>query len=48
MSAFSPGVGIIFKSYEPLAEITAYAKMAENVGLTGGMWVAEAYHWFRN
>ncbi len=48
MAKFEPGVGILFKSYEPLDEMAAYAKMAEDVGLTGGMWVAEGYHWFRN
>lgn len=48
MAEFSPGVGAVFKSYEPLDEMAAYAKMAEDVGLTGGMWIAEGYHWFRN
>jgi 5,10-methylenetetrahydromethanopterin reductase len=24
-----------------------YARRAEEVGLTGGFWIAEAYHWFR-
>lgn len=48
MANFSPGVGIVFKSYEPLDEMAAYAKMAEDVGLSGGMWIAEGYHWFRN
>ncbi|MDH3467760.1 MAG: LLM class flavin-dependent oxidoreductase [Gammaproteobacteria bacterium] len=48
MAQFTPGVGIVFKSYEPLDEMAAYAQMAESVGLSGGMWVAEGYHWFRN
>jgi 5,10-methylenetetrahydromethanopterin reductase len=48
MAGFTPGVGIVFKSYEPLDEMAAYARMAEDVGLSGGMWVAEGYHWFRN
>ncbi len=48
MPKFTPGVGIVFKSYEPLDEMMAYAAMAEKVGLTGGMWIAEGYHWFRN
>lgn len=48
MQDWKPGVGIVFKSYEPLDEIAAYAKLAEEVNLDGGMWIAEAYHWFRN
>ena len=42
-----PKVGIIFKSYEPLSCIMHYARRAEEVGLDGGFWIAEAYHWFR-
>lgn len=41
-------VGVIFKSYEPLNEIAAYAAATEEAGLSGGFWIAEAYHWFRN
>jgi len=41
-------VGVIFKSYEPLQAIAAYAAATEAAGLAGGFWVAEAYHWFRN
>lgn len=48
MAQFTPGVGIVFKSYEPLDEMMAYAQMAEAVGMSGGMWIAEGYHWFRN
>ena len=48
MQDWKPGVGIIFKSYEPLDEIAAYARMTEDAGLEGGIWIAEAYHWFRN
>ena len=40
-------VGIIFKSYEPLQSILAYARRADELGLEGGFWFAEAYHWFR-
>jgi len=42
-----PKVGIIFKSYERLPCIMHYARRAEEVGLDGGFWIAEAYHWFR-
>ena len=42
-----PHVGIIFKSYEQLNRIMQYASRAEAVGLSGGFWIAEAYHWFR-
>ncbi len=41
-------VGVIFKSYEPLSAIQAYAKQTEDSGFTGGFWIAEAYHWFRS
>ena len=40
-------VGIIFKSYEPLRAIQDYARQAETSGFSGGFWIAEAYHWFR-
>jgi alkanesulfonate monooxygenase SsuD/methylene tetrahydromethanopterin reductase-like flavin-dependent oxidoreductase (luciferase family) len=40
-------VGIIFKSYEQLTRIMNYARRTEEVGLSGGFWIAEAYHWFR-
>ena len=43
----TPSVGILFKSYEPLADIAAYARTTAEVGLDGGFWIAEAYHWFR-
>lgn len=43
----SPRVGVIFKSYEPMASIAAYAKATEDGKLQGGFWIAEAYHWFR-
>ena len=43
----TPSVGILFKSYEPLGDIAAYARTTEEVGLDGGFWIAEAYHWFR-
>jgi alkanesulfonate monooxygenase SsuD/methylene tetrahydromethanopterin reductase-like flavin-dependent oxidoreductase (luciferase family) len=42
-----PKVGIIFKSYEQLPHILHYARRAEEAGLEGGFWIAEAYHWFR-
>ena len=48
MQVQKPSVGIVFKSYEPLADIAAYARTTEEVGLDGGFWIAEAYHWFRN
>ena len=47
MSGNQPSVGVIFKSYEPLSAIQAYARETENSGCTGGFWIAEAYHWFR-
>jgi 5,10-methylenetetrahydromethanopterin reductase len=40
-------VGIIFKSYESLKSIQAYARQSEESGFSGGFWIAEAYHWFR-
>jgi 5,10-methylenetetrahydromethanopterin reductase len=43
----TPKVGVIFKSYEPLASIQKYAAQTEASGLGGGFWIAEAYHWFR-
>ena len=45
--ALSPKIGIIFKSYEPLSAILAYARRTEELALPGGFWFAEAYHWFR-
>jgi len=48
MTTADPRVGVIFKSYEPLRDIQAYARMTEEAGLSGGFWIAEAYHWFRN
>ena len=41
-------VGVIFKSYEPLSAIQAYAAQTEASGYGGGFWIAEAYHWFRS
>ena len=41
-------VGVIFKSYEPLKAIQAYARQTEASGYGGGFWIAEAYHWFRS
>ena len=41
-------VGVIFKSYEPLGDIQAYAAQTEASGYSGGFWIAEAYHWFRS
>jgi 5,10-methylenetetrahydromethanopterin reductase len=41
-------VGVIFKSYEPLSSIRAYAKQTEESGYGAGFWIAEAYHWFRS
>lgn len=43
----SPNVGVIFKSYEPMSAMTAYAAETEKAKLGGGFWIAEAYHWFR-
>ncbi len=42
-----PAVGIIFQSFERLPAIAAYARRADELGLGGGFWIAEAYHWFR-
>ncbi len=42
-----PKVGVIFKSYEPMASMRKYAMQTEASGMTGGFWIAEAYHWFR-
>ncbi|MDP2322912.1 MAG: LLM class flavin-dependent oxidoreductase, partial [Gammaproteobacteria bacterium] len=47
MAKTTPKVGVIFKSYEPLASIQRYAALTEASGYTGGFWIAEAYHWFR-
>ena len=47
MRGTRPNVGVIFKSYEPLSSIQAYARQTEEAGCTGGFWIAEAYHWFR-
>ena len=47
MSGTQAKVGVIFKSYEPLSAIQAYARQTEESGCTGGFWIAEAYHWFR-
>jgi len=47
MSGKQPNVGVIFKSYEPLSSIQAYARQTEESGCAGGFWIAEAYHWFR-
>ncbi|MFQ5635725.1 MAG: LLM class flavin-dependent oxidoreductase [Gammaproteobacteria bacterium] len=47
MSGTQPKIGVIFKSYEPLSSIQAYARQTEASGCTGGFWIAEAYHWFR-
>lgn len=44
----SPKVGVIFKSYEPMATQIEYAKQTEASGLIGGFWIAEAAYWFRN
>ncbi|MES9973251.1 LLM class flavin-dependent oxidoreductase [Candidatus Thiodiazotropha sp. LNASS1] len=43
----SPKVGVIFKSYEPLSSMQAYARQTEASNMNGGFWIAEAYHWFR-
>ncbi len=42
-----PKVGVIFKSYEPMASIQKYAAQTEASAYNGGFWIAEAYHWFR-
>ncbi|MGH8210375.1 MAG: LLM class flavin-dependent oxidoreductase, partial [Steroidobacteraceae bacterium] len=42
-----PTVGVIFKSYEPLASMRKYAEQTEASNFSGGFWIAEAYHWFR-
>ncbi len=47
MSDAKPLVGVIFKSYEPMSAIQAYARQTEESGYPGGFWIAEAYHWFR-
>ena len=48
MSGAQANVGVIFKSYEPISAIQAYARQTEESGCSGGFWIAEAYHWFRN
>ncbi len=40
-------VGVIFKSYEPLSAMQKYAQQTEAANMSGGFWIAEAYHWFR-
>ncbi len=47
MSDKRPTIGVIFKSYEPLSSIQAYASQTEVSNYAGGFWIAEAYHWFR-
>ena len=47
MSDDTPNIGVIFKSYESLKSIQAYARQTEDSGFDGGFWIAEAYHWFR-
>ena len=47
MSGTPANVGVIFKSYEPISAIQAYARQTEESGCSGGFWIAEAYHWFR-
>ena len=47
MSGAGLNVGVIFKSYEPISAIQAYARQTEESGCSGGFWIAEAYHWFR-
>ena len=42
-----PKVGVIFKSYEPMASMQKYAQQTEASNMNGGFWIAEAYHWFR-
>ncbi len=46
-TSVSPKVGVIFKSYEPLSSMQAYARQTEASNMNGGFWIAEAYHWFR-
>jgi len=43
----NPKVGVIFKSYEPLSSMQKYAAQTEAYNMSGGFWIAEAYHWFR-
>lgn len=43
----SPKAGVIFKSYEPLSAMQNYARLTEELNFSGGFWIAEAYHWFR-
>lgn len=43
----NPNVGVIFKSYEPMASMQNYARQTEESNMSGGFWIAEAYHWFR-
>ncbi len=47
MSGTQAKVGVIFKSYEPISAIQAYARQTEESGCSGGFWIAEAYHWLR-
>jgi 5,10-methylenetetrahydromethanopterin reductase len=46
-TSVNPKVGVIFKSYEPLSAMQAYARQTEASNMSGGFWIAEAYHWFR-
>ncbi len=46
-TSVKPKVGVIFKSYEPLSAMQAYARQTEASNMNGGFWIAEAYHWFR-
>ena len=43
----NPKVGVIFKSYEPMKSMQKYAAQTEASNMSGGFWIAEAYHWFR-
>ncbi len=41
------GFGLLFLTREPVADMTEYARVADEEGLHG-FWLAEGPHWFRN
>lgn len=46
-AAVAPRVGVIFKSYEKLSSIIAYAQRAGELDMGGGLWISEAHQWLR-
>jgi 5,10-methylenetetrahydromethanopterin reductase len=41
------GLGVLFKTYDPISDLVECAALVEREGLHS-FWLAEAYHWFRN